>query len=117
MNDRPPKMRKFDCMAACKDRVTECAGIKLALVEDDTNCYLASWSTTWVNSSSATTPDTSYISYIMVSGDNLAMYNTNYYPMTSNRVGEFGFMNPTPPVKPPHPPGPWYGAYWAGMMK
>ena len=52
MNDRPAKMRKFDCMTACKDRVTECAGIKLASGEDDTNCYLASWSTTWDNSSS-----------------------------------------------------------------
>ena len=36
---------------------------------------------------------------------------------TNVRVGEFGFMNPVPLSKPPYPPGPWYEAYWAGMMK
>ena len=89
MNDRPAKMRKFDCMAACKDRVAECAGIKLASGEDDTNCYLASWSTTWDNSSTTMADNKSYI---MVSGDNLAMYNTNYYPITCNRAGEFHLL-------------------------
>ena len=115
MDDRSAKMRKFDCLAACRDREWECGGVTLSSLADDTNCYLSSWSTVWDNST--LTEDSDYISYIMVLGDNLAMYNTNYYPMTSNRVGEFGFMNPVPPVKPPHPPGPWYGAYWAGMMK
>ena len=114
MDDRSAKMRKFDCLAACRDREWECGGVTLSSLADDTNCYLSSWSTIWDNST--LTEDSDYISYIMVLGDDFAYTNINDN-MTNIRVGEFGFMNPVPPMKPPHPPGPWPGTYWAGLSK
>ena len=114
MDDRPAKMRKFDCMAACRVRSMDCGGITLG--SDDTNCYLVSWDLLWGNDNSSTTEDADYITYRMWFESDFPYIYLDINP-TSNRVGEFGFMNPVPPIKPPYPSGPHYGAYWTGLNK